>query len=417
MIRLFVFPVILLLFLISSSHSQQPSTLKFVQIWFRHGERLPTHFLNLPGDPYPSVYHEISEPGELTNNGVIQEYDLGLEIKKSYGDFIGPYRASELRIWVGEDNRTVTSALAAGAALFPPAEGQKWNPDLPWLPIAVHSDPSLDWVSTGVEHECPVYEKTFFTSSDYQSMTGKLKNQKLLETIKKNLPLIPLHDIRDVNHILDSLYIRNILNDKRLPLPEWAKDISYDIRPVMIEIHERLTNLQSPIIGYHRERVLSYMEDHLQRSVKNKAVFLSGHDTNFMMLGKALGINELKTNLPSFGAHIAIELHEYNQTSYVKFFYTTGVGEPLTEAIPSYCTEICTLQDVQNHNEYQRVLPLDMIKICKGLTMSEQQSIVTGSLIAVLAVLLISTVILTYTTYSYRKQLIQMKDPECQRLL
>uniref|UniRef100_A0A914DRT5 Uncharacterized protein n=1 Tax=Acrobeloides nanus TaxID=290746 RepID=A0A914DRT5_9BILA len=81
----------------------------------------------------------------MTKTGMQQEFNLGQNLRQYYGKFLkNRYRASELRVLSGADNRTVASALIALAALFPPQQDQIWTRDLLWIPIPVQAEPIID---------------------------------------------------------------------------------------------------------------------------------------------------------------------------------------------------------------------------------------------------------------------------------
>ncbi|KAK6032010.1 hypothetical protein OSTOST_01818 [Ostertagia ostertagi] len=67
-------------------------------------------------------------------------------------------------------NRTVTSAQAVLAAVYKPDKDHKWTSELNWQPVAVHTDPTIDWVSTGIDDTCSEYEKSFFESPQYKEV-------------------------------------------------------------------------------------------------------------------------------------------------------------------------------------------------------------------------------------------------------
>uniref|UniRef100_A0A1I7X610 Histidine acid phosphatase n=1 Tax=Heterorhabditis bacteriophora TaxID=37862 RepID=A0A1I7X610_HETBA len=213
--------------------SQNLSTLEFVQIWFRHGERLPTHYITFPNEPPLDFdYREIAELGELTteyrkdsveislelrnifkailyeiSRGVQQEYQVGSYIRDYYGPFFNyTYRPSEVHIWTGKDNRTVASALALVAGVYPPIGAQIWNATLNWQPVVVHTDETIDWVSTGIENECPMFEKNFFASPGFQSTLSDV-DPHFIEFLRNNTGA-PIDEPIDFNRVIDSLKVK-----------------------------------------------------------------------------------------------------------------------------------------------------------------------------------------------------------------
>ncbi|CAD6194282.1 unnamed protein product [Caenorhabditis auriculariae] len=405
--------------LISLHSADRDPTLEFVQIWFRHGERLPTHYLRLQNESFDFL--DLAYPGELTNRGLQQEYHLGQVLRKFYGDHFGEYyRPAEIFVYTGKDNRTSTSAQALFAGFFPPNEAQKWSSDLLWQPIAQHTDESIDWVSIGVQEDCPSYNEWFTGNQEYREISKKIETlypdmvQLLREKTGRQLDT-PLA----INRIFDSLKCRWLLNDPRLPVPDWAEKYIPQVLTASFMLHNDVLNMQNSTIGeYHNEVILSLMEDHMNR--KNfKGAFISGHDTNIVMLWKSLSLGAHPDEIPSYGSHLAVELHKQNGRRVVKFWLSMAAAENRTQLTTPMCGEPCFLENLQEITKGVRKLKTDWYAQCKGMEnlTSSPTSMVTVIMIIVTAILLLLTLILGCTTLSYRKQLKSLTDPERSRLL
>uniref|UniRef100_A0ACB8FUS9 Uncharacterized protein n=1 Tax=Sphaerodactylus townsendi TaxID=933632 RepID=A0ACB8FUS9_9SAUR len=86
-------------------------------------------------DPQYRVHH-------CKQLGMRQQYELGQYIKKRYSDFLSPtYKREEIYIQSTDVDRTIMSAQANLAGLFPPTTEEIWNPQIPWQPIPVHVVP------------------------------------------------------------------------------------------------------------------------------------------------------------------------------------------------------------------------------------------------------------------------------------
>ncbi|CAB3399510.1 unnamed protein product [Caenorhabditis bovis] len=393
--------------------------LRFVQIWFRHGERLPTHFLKFPEeDPNDLEFLNIGYPGELTNNGILQEFQLGEKLKKIYGSHFGQvYRPTEFHVFTGKDNRTSTSAQAFFAGFMPPTKNQTWNPALNWMPIAQETDPSIDWVSTGVFDDCV---DTIKNSVEYLDVMINVTNAdpELLELIKNNTGR-DFNAVLEYNHAIDSLKSRALLNDKRLPVPCWARGFESRIFNISYVIHNSVVGVQNTTVGsYHVELVMSFFENYFLRNT-TKGIFVSGHDTNILNLWKAFQLDGHPEDIPHYGSHMAIELHEIEGRFFVKFFLSMGYETQQAELIPVNCFgKTCTWEQLKNITMNWRKPREDWWFECKGIgKMSSQESTVTGTMFVILAILLLATIILGFTSFSYKRQLNNMRDPERARLL
>uniref|UniRef100_A0A8R1HSK2 Acid phosphatase n=1 Tax=Caenorhabditis japonica TaxID=281687 RepID=A0A8R1HSK2_CAEJA len=396
--------------------------LKFVQIWFRHGERLPTHFLKFPSEDSTDLkYLDIAYPGELTNNGIYQEMILGEKLRAIYGSHFGKkYIPTDFHVYTGKDNRTSTSAQAMFSGFFPPTKEQRWNDKLNWQPIAQETDVSLDWVSLGAVDNCPVYGETFRDSSEYIDVLSQVEEQDpgLIELVRKHSG-IPIKEATKYNHAIDSLKIRTILQDPRFPVPEWAHGYEDRILNMSFSIHDKIVKIQNESIGnYHVELIMTYFENHL-KSNKTKGIFISGHDTNIVTIWDVLQLKNHPNDIPYFGAHLAIEMHEKAGALSLKFFLSMGFNETQVEVTPALCEDTgCSWEKFKSLTESSRKSKSDWILECQGIERAgEPVSTITGSMIVLLSILVLSTIILGFTTFSYKRQLNSLRDPERARLL
>uniref|UniRef100_A0A183CQS1 Acid phosphatase n=1 Tax=Globodera pallida TaxID=36090 RepID=A0A183CQS1_GLOPA len=111
-------------------------TLKFVHVLWRHGARTPA--IEMAKEP-----REWKQGlGELTTKGMGQLYRLGQWIRRRYdGGFLSPeYNSYELYVRSSDFNRTLMSAQALLAGLYPPRTNKTFAPDLNWQPFPVHTE-------------------------------------------------------------------------------------------------------------------------------------------------------------------------------------------------------------------------------------------------------------------------------------
>jgi hypothetical protein len=108
-------------------------------------------------------------------------------------------------VYSGLDNRTVTSALAVLAAMFPPTPAQQWNSDLPWIPIPVFAKEEIDDVSFGILDHCPYYVKNAFNVSSDRAIF-----EKYLPLVKKlsNQTGVQIYDLDRLQKVTDGIVSR-----------------------------------------------------------------------------------------------------------------------------------------------------------------------------------------------------------------
>ncbi|VDM63575.1 unnamed protein product [Angiostrongylus costaricensis] len=354
--------------------------------WIRHGERTPTQYVYFPNESPPVRYTE-AEPAELTNRGIQQAYERGEFIRNNYADFLGDvYLPSQIHVWSGENNRSVASAQALLAALYKPDNAHRWSNTLDWQPVAVHIDPTTDWVDVTIDRVCTTYKSKLFELPEYQNILNTF-DPSLIDFLERNTG-VAINSPLELNLVMDTLVTKLNMNDSRLPFPKWAEPIRDNVTELNTNLHQQLADAQRNTAGkYHAELLMSYIEDHVarQNSTRSKAVLISGHDTNFLAIGRQLNITPLANEMVPYASLLVVELHLVNGTYFV---------------------------------EDQRLNRVDWELKCRGIgPQMETFDILTASMILLIAVFVIAIVVLSCVSLSYRKQLKELKDPERRRLL
>ena len=130
-----------------TSSTQTQSTLKFVQILFRHGDRNPNRPWG-PRDPNPeSVWPQ--GWGQLTNLGKSQLFELGVQTRLRYAGFLSEeYKNEEIYVRSTGRDRALMSAECFLAGLYPvDSEKERWSASVNWQPIPIHSKTIVDdWI-------------------------------------------------------------------------------------------------------------------------------------------------------------------------------------------------------------------------------------------------------------------------------
>lgn len=121
--------------------------------------------------------------------GKLREFELGKYLRRRYIKLLGDGRYSPDKVYVRstDKDRTLVSAAANLAGLFPPEKDQIWNNEIPnWLPIPIHTVPEeLDHI-VAAERPCPRYKKAMddqFNSAEYLALVDTAKEH--MKTIAK----------------------------------------------------------------------------------------------------------------------------------------------------------------------------------------------------------------------------------------
>lgn len=94
--------------------------------------------------------------------GKKQHYKLGKWLRQRYYDRLFPngYSADKVYILSTDYDRTIMSAAANLAGLFPPTKKQRWNKHLAWQPMPIHSvSGDEDEILLSFRNPCPLHDK------------------------------------------------------------------------------------------------------------------------------------------------------------------------------------------------------------------------------------------------------------------
>ncbi|XP_032189029.1 prostatic acid phosphatase isoform X1 [Mustela erminea] len=321
--------------------------LKFVTLVFRHGDRSPIE--TFPNDPIK----ESSWPqgfGQLTQLGMEQHYELGQYIRKRYRKFLNEsYKPEQVYIQSTDIDRTLMSAMANLAGLFPPEGVSIWNPSLPWQPIPVHTvSLSEDRLLYLPFRDCPRFKELkeeTLKSTEFQERLHPYKD--FIET----LPTFTGYHTEDLfgmwTKVYDPLFCESIHN---FTLPSWATE------DTMIKL-KKLSELSIlSIYGIHKQKeksrlqggvlvseILKNMNSATQPSNHRKLVMYSAHDTTVSGLQMALDV--YNGILPPYASCHIMELYLEKGEYFVEMYYRNETQhEPYPLTLPG-CIPSCPLTE------------------------------------------------------------------------
>ncbi|GAA55151.1 testicular acid phosphatase homolog [Clonorchis sinensis] len=112
--------------------------LQNVHVLFRHGDRTPLG--ELLNDPVPFEKTWPLGRGQLTDEGVLQGFKLGMWLRQKYDFYLKQqYNASDFYMRSTDYDRTLMSAQAVAAGLYPQKSSPLEPYGIQWKPIPVHS--------------------------------------------------------------------------------------------------------------------------------------------------------------------------------------------------------------------------------------------------------------------------------------
>uniref|UniRef100_A0A6I8RRU2 acid phosphatase n=1 Tax=Xenopus tropicalis TaxID=8364 RepID=A0A6I8RRU2_XENTR len=351
---------------ILTSLSQRMDNLTFVVVVFRHGDRAPID--TYPNDPYKE---KIWPNGlqQLTQEGVRQQYELGRFLRRRYDHFLSStYNRQEIYVRSTDYDRTLMSAQASLAGLYPPNGSQLWHPEIHWQPIPVHTVPvSQDRLLKFPSKDCPRYYELMretIQQPEYQDKVNSWKD--IMKRIANYTGYRAETTIsRWVWKVYDTLFCQKSHN---ISLPLWAtadvmktlEEISaFDVKS-HVEMHK--TNEKARLTGgILVDALLRNFSDVVHKSLPLKMLMYSAHDSTLIALQGALKVyNGLQP--PYSSCHIFEFYKEVDGTHSVRMFYRNESSREPYELLLPGCASPCP---VLNFTQLTApMIPMDWRKEC-----------------------------------------------------
>ncbi|XP_031137253.1 uncharacterized protein LOC116037490 isoform X2 [Sander lucioperca] len=323
--------------------------LVYVTVLFRHGDRSPVK-------AYPTDPHQESNwPqgfGQLSQMGMQEQFGLGQFLRKRYKGFLkDSYDRHEIYVRSTDQDRTLMSAEANLAGLYPPSGHQVFEENLTWQPIPVHTvSQSEERLLSFPLGDCPRYEQLMNETKRTKEFINVTNTyQDIIELVKKKTGLNEIN-VESVWIVYDTLFCESRHN---MSTPDWVtpdvmeklrvlNDFSIQVKFGVYKQQEK-SRLQGGILLGEIVKNLSKMAvpDPKQRL---KMMMLSAHDTTVVALQASLNVfNGIE---PPFSSCQIFELYRNNNGSVsVSMFYRNDSAvEPYPLQLPG-CPLDCPLDE------------------------------------------------------------------------
>ena len=378
-------------FLITQIASQE-NNLHFVFEHFRHGARTPTKYVNT--QTLTDIFGQSWDGnGELTQTGIVQQYILGLQDKKAYGNFYNEnFDPREFLVYSTNLNRTLMSAQAHLAGMF--SDQSVSLPDLPkemyppidvsfqlngtmnYVPVPIHTYEERVVAGEKVieltmnfdrDVNCPKIKELRDKNKSFPKLNEFIEtfNKNFSEFFKQHYNTKTTLDFSTIHYICDA-YISNYFHRVALKLPENTDDkrfldICYDFETIkQFDVEQGNLSKDAGTISSSStmRKMLKWMEARIEVNdpanvsyTKPKFVIYSAHDTTLSAMQRflidAFGITYI---YPPYSSVMHFELRKYDQFHVVYYFnLQTVLNVTFTEFKEKVLSKAWTDEDVYDY--------------------------------------------------------------------
>ncbi|XP_031636576.1 prostatic acid phosphatase-like [Contarinia nasturtii] len=334
-------------------------TLIFAHVIYRHGDRNINKIY--PNDPYADESYWQGGFGQLTHAGKMRHFKLGQFFRRRYGKLLADgYSPKKVYVEASDVDRTIASALANLAGMFPPSETEIWNDELNWQPIPVHK-----WIMK----ECAKYyvevQKYMDESSEVRRIYTEYADHFAYWSKMCGLNITTIDDV----YVLYNTLVVETEHNKSLP--DWAKraiepnGVMEYITLFDIKMYANTTKLARLHSGFILKEILQRFSQKINSTLKpdrdRLLWFQSTHYYIIANLLNSLGLFE-KPHLPPYASSLIFELYKRDGEHYIQIFYKKSEEEILSPLNIPKCGTKCPLQ--QFYILYDEIIPGDFDSEC-----------------------------------------------------
>ncbi|KAJ8975114.1 hypothetical protein NQ317_017976 [Molorchus minor] len=319
---------------------------KLCKCLYRHGDRSPIS--SYPNDPYYDPSYWPNGYGQLLNKGIERQYELGQWFRDRYRAFLPEeYSPSEIKVISTDVDRTLMSAAANLAGLYPPPASQVWNDDLLWEPIPIHTKTRAEDEVLAMEKPCARHsklEKDVDSSDFFKNITTAYADFFDTVTNYTGRSTTTLGNIENLNSVF---YVYR--NHNASYLPSWADDLDQHTLSYLAGVEFSKSTFTDEMkrlkVGPFFDYLTSYFDDIVGNvSDTPKFVMLSAHDSTVSSVLNGMGAFDYWP--PEFASTVFWELRRSkNGTHYVNLLYKRNSTNPVEELRVSDCDFNCDYND------------------------------------------------------------------------
>lgn len=322
----------------------------------RHGSRSPINY-----QPWDTVLRWPNGPGELTSEGIRQQYLVGSYLRNRYitsNAFLSStYVKSELKLNSSRMSRTIISARSIALGLYPVtdrtmvdmgvlvpldvslnSQEATRSVDMEEI-VAINTDKDLvDALLRPADH-CTEYSEYIKRKKDSKSIRNVFALYKdVVSVVSSHFQISTIAAEKKILDVHDSVICNNFLNYKVPDVfdDKWVQRVNL----LYVDLKNYVEYQPDYLARYSGSEFLNHIMKQFDHKIlefsKTKGFVYSAHDSTIMNLFAALGLQ--MTQQPPFASTLIFELHKVNNEFIVVVIYN---DEPLK--LPGFGAN-CTLE-------------------------------------------------------------------------
>lgn len=313
------------------------------------------------------------------------------------------------------------SAEASLAGLYPPQPAQRWDSDLSWQPIPVHTMPEKEDYLIAMKKSCPKYDvlkDKLLKSKEFVDLNYKFRN--LMNYVSKHSGST-IDSFEKLEYIYNTLFIESINN---FSLPNWTRTVFPDqLRPpaslsfaIACYTKDMARLKTGPFFNEILEHISNVTDSLSKKDHGYRKMWLySGHDTTIANILQSLDIFEFHN--PPYSSTILFELRSGNPQGYFVNIYYKNSTQPQAMTLKG-CSFDCPLNEfikllspiAVSHEEWKKECKWSFIAMFE--TADKDQVLVLAGVILISLVIFAILMKIVYTKYNEKPEAVYLRLPD-----